>query len=176
MRRVAILLACTLPFVSVQAAGAEDAGPPPDQSAWVGTWQLDKAASDDSAPMLDAMDVPWYVRPLAGAFTPEFQVTQEGPGFAWASQTPLGSRTQHFRADHAPYDGTDLLDRSFEQSSWWQPDGHLVVDRETTLPDGKKVDVRSEWVLAGDQLTNQMKVRPESGKPFELERVFKRKK
>lgn len=153
------------------APSAEEA--PADQSSWVGTWALDKKASDPIEPMLELMDVPWYLKTLAKTFTPQFTISVDGAGFDWASKSPLGSRTQHFRADGVSYPGEDQLDRKFTQASQWDGDA-LVVDRTTDLPSGKKMAVQSRWTLEGNTLTSHMTVTPEGAKPMELRRVFQR--
>lgn len=158
------------PSVAAAAAPAGSA----DHAAWVGTWTLDEDASDPIEKMLDVMDVSWYVRAVAKAFTPQFEVAEEGRGLAWTSSTPLGTRTQHFRADDVDYPGEDQLERTFVQKSVWAPDGHLLVDRTTTLPSGKKVTVRSDWSLDGSKLVNHLNVTPEDAEPFRLKRVFVR--
>ena len=156
------------------APATTDAADRADHAAWVGTWTLDEDASDSIEKMLDVMDVSWYVRAVAKAFTPQFEVAEEGRGLAWTSSTPLGTRTQHFRADDVDYPGEDQLERTFVQRSVWAPDGHLLVDRTTTLPSGKKVRVRSNWSLDGATLVNHLNVTPEDADPFQLRRVFVR--
>lgn len=175
LRAVAVLLVV---FVSAAAAEPSAApspvGPPANQSAWVGTWELDKKASDPIDHMIELMEVPWYLRALANTFTPTFIIAVDGKGFDWSSKTPLGSKTQHLRADGVAYPGEDQLDRKFTQTSRWTPAGGLVVDRTTEIPSGKKVAVQSNWTVDGNTMTNQMKVTPPDGKAFELKRVFER--
>lgn len=175
---VALLTVVVLAESGVGAESVEPTAPtaPPDQKAWVGIWTLDKEASDPIDQMMDVLEVPWYAKALAGTFTPSFTVTLHGAGLDWASESPLGSRTQYFRMDGAIYPGTDQLDRKFKQSSRWAPDGKLIIDRTTELPSGNNVAVRSRWALEGDQLTNHLKVEPSEAKPFELHRVFVREK
>ncbi len=162
----------SVPSVAKAPAAADAAST--DHAAWVGTWTLDEDASDPIDKMLDVMDVSWYVRAVAKAFTPQFEVAEEGRGFAWTSSTPLGTRTQHFRVDDVDYPGDDQLERAFVQKSVWAPDRHLLVVRTTTLPSGKKVTVRSDWSLDGSNLVNHLNVTPEDADPFHLRRVFVR--
>ncbi len=172
MSAVALMLAVAL-LRPVSAPSAEPA-PAGEHAAWIGSWTLDKEKSDPPGRMLEAMEVPWYVKSLAKAFTPVLQISLDGSGLKMAMKTPLGGRTQDLRADDVGYPGSDQLDRKFEEKSQWAAGGSLVVDRTTDLPSGKKASVRSNWQLGDDALTNEMKVKIGDASPFDVRRVFVR--
>ncbi len=162
-------------FMATWAAAAEpEPAPPADHAAWAGAWELDKEKSDPPDPMLEVMEVPWYLKALAKTFTPVLHMSVDGPGLELETKTPLGDRTQALRVDGVEYPGSDQLDRKFDQKSTWGPDGHLIVDRLTVLPSGKKARVKSDWQLSDATLTNDMTVRVGEAAPFQLRRVFVR--
>lgn len=157
----------------VAPATASGAGDP--SSAWFGRWTLDDTRSDPPEQMLDVMEVPWYLKAVAIAFTPSFRIERDGSGLVIDSKTPLGSRRQRLTGDGDVQEGEDALGRAFRETSRWGPDGSILVHRETDLPSGKVARVDTTWRVEDDLLSNQMEVKVGDGKPFPYRRVFARK-
>jgi hypothetical protein len=174
---IGLALAVSMGLLAVPARGTAEpvaiAAPP--REAWVGQWVLDDERSDPPDRMLEAMEVPWHLKLVAAAFDPAFRLTVADRGVEIESETPLGSpRVQQLHGDGAEYDGEDLLERPFRETSRWTPDGRLIVTRTTELPSGTVAVVVSTWSLADEALTNDMKVTIGGAPPFPLKRVFVR--
>ncbi len=145
-----------------------------DVSAWIGSWTLDAQRSDPPGRLLDALEMPWFARAAAKAFTPRFTLEARGGGLSMRTKTPLGTRTQPLPADGSERQGSDHFDRTFRETSQWASPGVLVVERATNLPSGAVLHLRSKWRLDGATLRNEIEATVGSEPPFGLRRTFVR--
>ena len=146
------LFALLLVSLLVPAAHAEapdgEAG-----AAWVGTWHLDRDASDSVEPMLAAMKTPWIVRKLAATMAPTMTITSlRHGGLRVVNENPIRKTDQEIFVDGVKRERLDPLDRKVVRSATWNAAGQLVVKNWNHVEEDDVVEVTSTWSLAGNTL------------------------
>ena len=171
---VLALLVCGL---AVLGAGADaiDEEPLERLTPWAGRWRLDRERSDRDESLMIALEVSWAMRKIAAIFTPTFAVRPKDGVIEFATDTPIGSRADRFHGDDVERDGEDLLGRSYRESSHWNSDGHLVVNRALQLDDSTAY-IEIEWAVDDETLVSITTAKIGADPELRVRRVFERLK
>lgn len=154
------------------ASPEEEVPVDPRSASLAGAWILDRERSDPPTKMVEALEVPWYARPLIRASTPKFEMIPAETGLVVESSGPGGERRQRIWADGVERSGEDRLDRSYRERSRWEGARRLVVDRWIDLPSGVVVHVGATWERQDGDLINRIRIRVGEESPFDLRRIF----
>jgi hypothetical protein len=141
--------------------------------SFAGVWQFDRNRSDSTKPMLEALDVPWFARMAMSRFAPKMTIRGEGDGLHIVTTSPVGDdRVRSMPCDGSETSGEDQLGRSFTETTRWQEDGSMLLQRQVELG-ARTVRIQGTWRRSGDDLEIQTVVRGADGMPFEIRRVFR---
>ena len=141
---------------------------------WVGTWLLDREASDSVEPMLVAMRAPWIARKAAAVMTPTMTITAlEHGGLRVVNDNPIRQTDEEIFVDGVARERRDALDRKVVRSAAWSEAGQLVVRNLNHVERDEVVEVTSTWSVAGNTLEISNAIQAEDG-PIVIRRVFRK--
>lgn len=143
------------------------------QHSYVGHWKLDKERSDSPSEMMKALEVPWYARAAAAAFTPTLVISATGDALQVVSEQFFGSRTEQIHPDRIERPGQDILGRVFREMSHWTEAGGINTQRRLSLEDSEAL-ITAIWHTHGDTLETTIDVALEDGSKIKVKRVFAR--
>jgi hypothetical protein len=148
-----------------------------------GNWQLDWDQSEPFAPALEAMEVGWLMRRLAGvarvdigiqSLEPECDVCPERLEISFSS--PISTRSEVVQLDHVPRPGKDPQGNPTIDRYKRTDGGGVEMVRELVLPSGKKarlIEAR-EIGTEPDSLISVLTVFVDGDQRAKIRRVFNR--
>ena len=139
------------------AASVVHAGTNPGLDRLNGRWKLDWNRSDPFEPVMDALEVPWLLRRLAGAVSVHvnFQVEEpecEGCGerLRIVSENPIKNTSRIVVLDGKPRPTVDPLGNESMELFRWNPEHGLEMKRERVLKSGKQARIQEQRSVGED--------------------------
>lgn len=141
-----------------------------------GSWELDRQASEDLTPLLEAQGVPWYRRSLAKKLQVTQHIETQDDGLHVTLETPAGSRSEHLRLDGIER-AADWEGRAVQLSSEARADGSIVSRTRTETEQGAMTTVTVRRLdPSGDVLLQTLVLERPGQAEIEVTRVFRRTK
>ena len=172
-RRAAVLLTASV-LLSVPTPGASDPEAALQPADLAGRWRLDWERSPSMEPFLEAIEVPWPIRQLAGRASVELRIVARDGALVQVVQHAIGREERTLWLDGVVRRERGVLGRDQEARHRWTPQG-LVTVSEMTLPSGRIAALRSDLSLTDDgRLLSICRVEVPGRVPVVARRVFRR--
>ena len=166
-------LLALLVLLAAPALADAPAGASPSET-FAGVWQFDRDRSDSQKPMLEALELPWFARMAMSRFTPTMRIRAAGEGLHVVTSTPIGAdRKREMPCDGSQTTGEDPLGRAYTETTRWQGDGTMLLQRKIELDGGRAARIEGTWRRSGEDLLIQTVVRGAAGVPVQIRRLFR---
>lgn len=144
-------------------------------SALEGTWVLDSERTTDPGPVLERLQVGWFLRKMAPAVKPINVIAVTAERATVDVKSPIGTRRNTLVFDGTTPTNDDFFGNPLTYVVTIEGDtivgkGHVTLPKEGKVPLELRRRVEEDGVM-----TLRIIVQPPGEKQIELKRVFKRK-
>ena len=122
-----------------------------------GRWKLDWSRSDSFAPVMDALEVPWLLKRLAGIISVQMIIEVEYPEcegcsarLRIVSENPIKNTTRVVVLDGVARPAVDPLGNESLDRFVWHPEYGLEMHRERVLKSGKQARIHERRKVGED--------------------------
>ncbi len=143
-----------------QFAGAADPSKTDGLDRLNGKWKLDWEQSESFAPAMQALEVPWLVRQMAGLISVQitFAVAPGDcdtcdPSLLIESENPIQNTSRTVVLDGVPRPFIDVLGNDSMDRFRWHPEGGMEMVRERILDSGKAAKIHERRTVDEDLVT-----------------------
>lgn len=141
-----------------------------------GTWILDRAASSDLDPLLEARGLSWVERKAAAGLEVTKTIQQDGDTLQIETVSKVKTQSETAQVDGQSRPVTTPKGETVQVTHRWEGTHH-VVDSVMTNAKGQAVHITSTDMLSADgkTLTTRIQFQQGSSPPISVDRVFRRK-
>ncbi len=159
MRRSRWLLVTEV-VLCILVAWIAQAGQSTDLDRLNGRWKIAWDRSDSLEPAMEALEVPWLVRRLAGVVSAHVTFVVEypecegcEPRLRIVQENPLKSTTRVVALDGEPHSFEDALGNDCLDRFTWDPEHGMEMTREHELRSGSSAQIREQRSVEDDLQT-----------------------
>ena len=177
MKRTLIAALALITFAGPAALANSDA------EALDGSWKLDWERSEPFDPVLEALELGWIMRRLAGVASVEMGLRSLAPACDTCAErveisfvSPISERTEVVTLDGEQRPGEDPQGNPTIDSYRWDGEAALEMTRERKLPSGKRARIVDSRRMGddADTLLSQLTIWVEGEQRASVHRVFER--